>query len=323
LWALVPPQTIAQGEGAKNLSPTKDESAKLYAEKKYSEVVRLLSGKIEALNKWELIRLGNSYCGLKNHTLALKTFTVFLGRHPDDKDAKTFVAREQIHLGNDREALNLIKEVLEKDKHYAPAYKIGVEIYKNRNDRYELRQLYLDMIKNLGEKPEFVTKVCELSSLEGLFEMSVSYCQRGISLNPKEPSNYVYLGLTYKETKEPEKAMRYLKQAADSFPKSEIANLTMGRYFEEAKNYTDSYKYFGIAAKFNPQSLDAQLAVGRVAIEVQKFSESLQAFKMACNLNKSAVTALRSAANQLRLLKSTWLGKFELEIEKCGLGSKS
>jgi tetratricopeptide (TPR) repeat protein len=287
--------------------------------KDYEKVVLLLSPEVEKLDRKGLFLLAKAYSALKKPEAAIKAYTACLALNPKDFEAKTLIGGEQFAAGKEREALPTLKEALEMNNRFLPAYKLLIDVYEKRKNKYELRILYQDLVEKFGEKSEYITKLCELTTLDILFDLSLRYCQLGIQKDPKEPKNYIYLGLTLKDTGDRLKADSNLKKAADDFPKSDLAQLTYAQYLDEQKNYIGSFNYYKRASLAEPKSIVAFKGLGSSAVEIQKYGEALEAFQKACSLDKSSLPALRKATNSIRLMKVTeWLKKYEVAVERCG-----
>ena len=309
-----PTQNPAQSPAPSSTSSAED----LYRQRLYAKVIALLSPKVEKLSRREIILLGNSYSGLGNHSAALKTFTAVLGQNSKDHELKTLAGREYLRLGKDTDAMNLLRSALEDSDKYEPAFRLIAEIYTKKRNFYELRILYQDLVEKLGEKPEYVNKICELATKEGLNELAEKNCQRGIQLNSKEPSNYVFLGISLKQRGDPEKAAQYLKQAADSFPKSVVAQLNYAQHLEEQKVFVGAYQYYQRATEADSKNHAAWTGLGLTGVEIQKYTESFAAFKTACKIEPNSVALLRRATSSLRTYGvNQWLSKFENLIDSC------
>lgn len=295
------------------------EATSLYKKGHFQKVIDGLSPHIEKLSRQEILLLGNSYSGLKNHRAAFKTFNSLLGTLPKDPEIKTLMGREQFRMGKENEALNLLKEALSENDKYEPAYLLTAEIYQKRKNNYELRMVYQDMIEKIGEKPIYVLKVCESATLDGLYELSAKTCRRSMQLNSKEPLSYIFLGLTLKETGDPNQGQSFLKQAADSFPKSAKAQIVFGHFLEEKKNFVQAYNYFLRATQADPKSTEAWVGMGLNGTEIQKYQESLRAFEASCRVDATnTIQQFRRAASTLRTYGvSKWLEKYEAGIENC------
>ncbi|GIL17119.1 MAG: hypothetical protein BroJett040_08700 [Oligoflexia bacterium] len=292
---------------------------KLYAQKEYEKVIAELSARVEKLSRDGLLLLARSYSSIKNPIEAIKTGSIILSTNPDDFEVKTFLGQEQIHLGKDREALITLRESLELNKKYEPTYLSIAEIYERRKNKYELRLLYLDMIESLGEKPAYITKVCQLATLEGLYDLSTQYCRKGIQVDPNDYRNPLYLGLTFKETGKIEEATKLLKKTADLFPKSEEAQITWAQHLDGQKNYVASLGYYQRAVQASPNSINGLLGLAQSSFELKKYDEALQFWKKACQLNgKATNSSLRKATNVVRLSRQAeLLTKFEAAVDTC------
>jgi tetratricopeptide (TPR) repeat protein len=301
---------------SKGLDPSAAQAA--FQAKNYQVVVDGLMPQLADLDRNAILILGRSNSQLKNTVAAQKVFFTGITKFPQDLEIKTFLGLEQFKAGRAKEAIVTLKEVLEKNAKFYMAYQVLVHIYEKQKNYYELRLLYQDIIAKFGERYEFISKLCERSTLDGFYDLSKKYCELGTDIAPKEPLCLIYLGITQKYTGQKELAEKSLRRAADSFSKSEFAQVSAGEYFEGEKNYIEAYKYFHRGIQANPKSVKALLGVGESGVEIQKLQEALDAYIQLCKIDKSTVAQFRKSANILRLAKNqTWLAKFEAGIEKC------
>ena len=288
-----------------------------------STVIAELSPKIETLSRIDLLKLVKGYCEDKNPQAAIKAFTAALAKNALDVEAKTLIGAEQLKIANtkdkEKEALETLKGAIEINNKYLPAYRELIKFYEKKKNNYELRLIYQDLIERIGSQAEFITQLCKLTTLEGIYDLSGKYCQQGIELSPKEASNYVYRGLALKETGHPEESEKVLKKAAKEFTKSELAQLTYAQIQIDKKNFIEAYTYFKRAVRANLNSVPALLGLAQSALEIQKMEESLDAFQRACRRDRTVVPHVRRAKNALRTLKKAdWEKKFEQLSDSCG-----
>ncbi len=287
-------------------------------QKDYEKVISLLSPEVDKLNRDGLFVLAKAYSSLKKHEAAIKAYTACLALNPKDHEAKTLIGAEQLVSKKDKEALLTLREALEINPRFIPAYRLLIHHYEKKKDKYEQRLLYEDLISKVGETVEAVSKLCELSTLDRLYDLGKKHCQKAISMNPKIASNYVYLGLNYKETGESEKAEENLKKAALNFPQSNLAQLNYAQFLDEKKNFIVSYSFYKKAIAADPKSVPSLVGLGNSSLEIQKYQESLEAFERACALDKKVRPSFRRAASQLRSMKiEDWQKKFEARLENC------
>lgn len=309
------------------------ETAQLIKEKKWTQIISKLSSKIESLNRDDLFLLGRAQAENGQQLLAIKTYEVALAKNPKDVGAKRMIGLQYISLGKEKEAMTAFREALAVNPQYEPAYLEIAKLYDRRTYQikaheskditYEQRLLYQDLIlqKNVGRKPPYITKLCELTTLAGHYLKkggSLEYCPEGIAKTPQEPMNYIYLAMTYKETGEAAKANEYFKKAADSFSKSEVAQYSMATYQQEEKNFLLAFKYFKQGTEADPKSVRSLLGLAAAALEIQKPADAYSALEKACPLDRAAFIQSRKAAATLRTQKNQeWAAKFESLSDSC------
>lgn len=291
----------------------------LFEDKKYTEIINELSGSTDTLNADALIFLGNVYSLIENPGAAIKTYTLALSKKDKNYEAKTLIGKEYLNLKKEREALAALREALDYNPKYEPAYRELERLYIRKNNKYELRTLFIDMVKHLGEKPEYFTRLCEISYQSGLYESAIQQCRKGIILDKEQPKNYVYLALTFKETGKIPECVDLLRRAANNFTKSYEAQFTFASILEEQKNFIEAQKYYRRATMISPESLKAMTGYAAVTVELQKFDEGLELFAKACKINKSAIVALRKAIVSLKGFKAKiYISKYEDLADVCG-----
>lgn len=316
IWAILPVYSLA-AEKLKSVDP---QIQVLFEQKKYLEVIQNLSKITDVLDVKGLMLLGKSYSNSENPMAAIKTYTLALTKKEKNFEAKTMIAHEYLNMKKERDALAALREALEYNPKYEPAYLELEQLYIKKNNKYELRTLFIDMIQNVGEKAEYRTRLCEISYSSGLYEAATADCRRGIILNKEEPKNYVILALTFKETGNRPEAVSLLKRAADNFTKSFDSQLTYASLLEEEKNYIESQKYYRKAVDLQPTSLKALVGLASTTVELQKFSEAIETYAKACKVNRNTVVALRKSIVSLKGFKANeFITKYEDLAETCGL----
>jgi Tfp pilus assembly protein PilF len=288
------------------------------ASKEYDKVAELISPNLDVANKEAFLILTKAYIEQSNLPMAQKTLATGRSKFPEDPEFPTELGKVYLGLNKDREAKTILKEVIEAHPKYEPAYLAMADLYEKKKNRYELRLIYQDLVQHITPRPEYLTKLCDLSTQEGLYDLSFKYCVDGIKKNPREPLNYVNLANSYKETGNTSEANANYKKAADSFSKSELSQFAYAQFLEEQKKFVDSYKYFKRATEADPKSVRAWMGFGFSAIEIQKFQESLIAFERVCEGDRNGVKQARKAASVIKTLNQPqWMKKFEELIRKC------
>lgn len=286
--------------------------------KEYDKVAEMISPHMDVANKEAILILAKAYVGQNNLAMAQKTLATGRSKYAEDPEFPTELGRVYLGLGKDRESKALLKEVIDTNPKYEPAYLVMAEMYEKRKNRYELRLLYQDLVQHVSQKAEYLTRLCDLATQEGLYDLSFKYCNDGLRKNQKEPLNYINLAASYKETGNMIEANNNYKKAADSFSKSEIAQFAYAQFLDEQRKPVESYKYFKRASEADAKSLRAWLGFGFSAIDIQKFQESLVAFEKVCELDRNGIKQVRKAAGLIKTLNQPqWMKKYEDLIRHC------
>ena len=315
------------------------EAQKAAQAKNWPKVVEILGPHLDKLKRDQIFMLALAHSETGNHLTAIKTYEAALALNAKDVTAKRGIGIEYTKMEKDKEAMTAFREALAINKRYEPAYLEIAKIYERRTYKnkgreskdttYELRLLFQDLIDpQVGghRKPVYISKLCELSTLGGHYLKkggSLEYCEEGIRVDPKEPKNYVYLAMTYKETGNAEKALENFKKAADSFARSEFAQLSLASYYQEQKNFVQSYKYFKRAHQANETSLPALQGLAVSCLEIQKPDEAYAALQAACKIDKKITPIVRKATAMMHQQKNTaWTNKFDTLADTCGLNEQ-
>jgi Tfp pilus assembly protein PilF len=292
--------------------------------KEYQAAVDIISPNLEAAPREAFLVLASAYTEMTNHTMALKTLNAGSAKFKGDREIMTEIGRTNLALNQEREAKAILKDVIELFPKYEPAYLVMGEIYEKKKNRYELRMLYQDLVEKVGEKGPYLTKLCDLATRDGHYELSFRFCEKALAKNPKEPLNYVNIATAAKETGNSERAQQFYKKAADTFGKSELALVSYAKYLDESKNQVESFTYWKRATVAEPASAPAWTGLAFSALEIQKFAEVMAAFEKLCEVDKDAERQLRRAAAQLKSMKQeTWLEKLKEMIGKCDEKNRS
>lgn len=292
---------------------------KLFKDKKYTEAIESLTKKTDKLDAKGFRLLGQCYSGLKNVALAMKNYNLAISQNPKDYESKTLLAIEFLKEGKDLEARTAIKEALEINPAYEPAYLATETLYVRRKNNYELRVLYMDMLEKIGPKPEYFARLCELHTQSGIYDLAKQYCRKGIELaKEKEPRNYVYLAIALKDSGEIEEAKILFKKSAEIFPKSEDAQIYYAQFLDEQKNFFESLKYYKAATIASPELVKAWIGMAMSSYEIQKYQDALDHLRHACTLSPSAGPNVRRIMGLLMVQKlDSWYAKFDKLNEEC------
>lgn len=291
----------------------------LMKQEKYEEVISLLKPQADSLDSPSLLILAKAYN--KTHEY-LNEFRVLSNLVTvDEKNYAAHTAIGFYHIRNKdlKKAGESFRQALAIKKDYRPAFDGLIEVYTQRNNTYELRQIYTDMLSVFGQKSEIISQLCKLHSKENLFDTAIEFCNKGIQLQPSNPSNHVYLALVLHAKGDKKQATKILKRAAGKFKNSDLAQLSYAEILFKDSNFAVAEKYYSSAMKANPKSAEATRGAAANFIELKKYEEALATFKIACSLDPhNTIKDIRKANNTIRRANlNQWDSKFTAAAENC------
>lgn len=327
--AAVAPIKPAAPAAAKPIAPSaakptskgdfRTEASKFVLEKKYTKATALLWENIEHLTEADLILLTKAHYLNKDYFESTKAANLALAKNENNFEALTYLGLCQLQKKKDREAKEFFRRASEVNPLYMPAINGLVEIYEKSSNYYELRLIYQDLIKRVGEKTEYLTKLCDIDTRDAIAEGAQQNCRKAIQADPSVPENYSNLGLVYRNINDMEKAKEQLRVAADKFPKSNTNQFNYAHFLEEQKNYVDAFKYYGRCIKINDFIENCWVGYTSTSYQIQKFGETLVGLKKSCVFNKKHSFLGRKAASFARSVKQTeWARKLDALAEVCG-----
>ncbi len=292
-----------------------------YKKQDYEKTTLLLWKQIDKLDRPAIILLAKAHEQKKEPNEMIRALNILIGKDEKDFESYSLLGNAYALQKKSKEALDNYKKAIEINQKYEPAYWGIAALYENRNppNLYELAILFQDMIDNIGQKPEFYQKLCEVNAQDdNTFEAAIDTCKQAIAKDPKTANAYVHLGNNLKIAGKTDEANATLKKAANDFPKSEFAQYTYGKVLEDLKNTVDAMKYYKTGTEADPLSARSWLGLAATSFEIKKFEISLIAYKNACKYNRKFAVNFRKAATALRNSKTTdWAGKFESGAEAC------
>lgn len=324
LMATVSFQNMAFGKNV-DLSPNKDyatavKQADLASQKgDYSKTIDLLWKHIDSLDRKALILLALAHEKRNEANNMMKVATVLVSKNSKDHEAHYLLGSAYLLNKKSTEALEALKTSLEINPKYQPAYEKLAQMYEQKQNSYELRILYQDMIDKIGKMPQFLNKLCEINTIRDYQEdQALFYCKQAIAKDPKTAENRVYLGIIQKNSGNEEEAKKTLRLAADSYSKSEFAQYTYSNLMDDQKNYIEGAKYYQKCTEADRSSARCWVGYARMTFEIHKYEPALEAFKKACSLDRKNAVAFRKASNALKNMKdSEWVKQYEAASESC------
>jgi Tfp pilus assembly protein PilF len=314
--------TLLKTELAK--SPTKisikAKLAQLYFQKyQYSEVVQLLKSDSELLPRSSLIILAKSYGEIQDRPNQGRILEHLITLNQNDYESMTLLGEYFITIKQDEDAIKNLRQAL----NLKPGYKIALEdlllIYQSKNNNFEMRIIYQDLIKHYGNRPEYISKLCRIHTLDGFYDTAKKYCKGGINIDPKNPENYLFLAYIEQSLGNINQSRQIVKTAIQRFPESNIVLASYATILIRQKDFAGAEKYFLQAAKINSESFDSQIGLAISSFESKDYDIALNAYKNACKIEPHKTTReLKRAANFIRYKSmEKWEDAFTEAFDQC------
>lgn len=283
--------------------------------------IKELNSKIDQLKLPDLYKLARSYEYTGAFDSALKIYRSILSQNEKNYESRVRAAYCLFKLKKEKESINLYKEAIDLNKSREDAYLGLIQIYEMKKNRYELRILYQDLIQNVGEKPIYIRKVCELSQQEGLHEMAKSFCELGIKKDSESPKSYIHYALMLKETGQTESAQKILLEAIKKFKSFDEPKIVLAQIHEESKSYIEALKWYKLAYQIDIKNISTLRGLSSNYFELQNFELALNFFIKACEIDKIQISNFKKATNILKKSKITaqfeWSKKYETALSLC------
>ncbi|KHD88003.1 MAG: O-linked GlcNAc transferase [Bdellovibrio sp. ArHS] len=307
-------------KGPKNGALIVQLAEELYKKEEYEKTTLLLWKHVDKIDRKGLVLLAKAHEKRKEPSEMLRALNVLIGKDEKDFEAYSLMGNAYVMNRKTKDAMESYKKAVELNPQYEPAYDGLIEIYGKREppNLYELRILYQDMVQNIGARPQYLRKLCEINTMDGTYEPAVQACNEAIRKDPKTADGYVYLGVSQKALGEDQAALNTLKKASKDFPSSELAQYQYGKLLEDQKNYVEAMNLYKAGTEADPKAARSWLGLATSSFEIRKFELALIAFKNACKFDKKNAVAFRKATTILRNQKNAqWIGKYEDASETC------
>lgn len=316
----VPPTQESQAHPLKKQASTHLKN--LFQAQKYQEIISETEMTSDQLNTEDLLILVQAFKELKRYDEVIRILTVAEQTKRLNYILQTELGQAMIEKQMYTEAVVHLRTVVKKHSKYKPAWKALIRIYEETKNNYELKVVYLDLIKAFGDIPFAITALCQLYSQDGFIEQAVTYCTQAIQKDANVAESHLSLGNSLIDSGERTQGQMIVQKAADRFIASEGTQFRAGELSHEIKNHAGAIRYFSNCVKSDKKSHRCYLGLGKSYYEMAKYKESLDNFVFACKLKPNDLQDFRTASKSLRNQgNSAWSAKFEQGMGTCQLNT--
>jgi tetratricopeptide (TPR) repeat protein len=280
----------------------------------------------EKLQRGDLIFLCKLLVKKKAWKEILKASELALAKNPQDAEFLTFQGKSYMEIGKDKKnqekAQESLRSAIEANPKFEPPYWIldeyyaGLDLVAKANKKpmrfFQTRRLlFEDLIEKVGEKPEFLARLCEINTRDGLNEAALKQCKRALQLDKKDIKTQIYLAQVYKQSGQKAEALTLLESSLKENPRSTDILLALGNQFEEDKNAARAYSSFKECLGYSPENEDCLRGLGATACSLRKFQEGYNTFQKLCKKDRKWSLDVRKAANAAKEIGDLdWQQKF-------------
>lgn len=320
---------FAFSTSAFSLSKEEAQAEKLHQQKQYRKAVDLLSRNAEKLSEKGYLILAASYSELKEYDNELRILGLL--EKKDEKNYQWKMLIAQSHLKKSRaakdkdvkkleetEAVKIFRDTIKANSKFRPAYDQLLEIFLEKKEHHEARELLMAGISQFGERAQWMNQLCELQANDGFLAQAQETCEKAIRRSPQYPNNYVFLSQSYLDQNDSEKAQKVARLSGMKFPNSEFAQWGAGKVYLIMKNYEAATKYFKDAIKADSKSMRGHLGAGEALFESGNRVDALNHFRTACKLGARVSEKLHVMSAETRMKgDSSLASKYRSAAETC------
>lgn len=289
------------------------EANRLIKEKKPDQAINYLWTNIEYLSRKSLLLLSELHRVKGDFQKESRVASLLISKNEKDFEALYYLGDAQLNIGKVNEGIETLNKAIELNPKYEPSYLSLIQHYEKKKNKYELRVIYEDLVKNIGPRAIYLSKLCQINKDDNLAEAGRTYCEKAIIADKNNPLNQVNLGLILIILGEDEKAGKLLKNTAIKFTTSEDAQVEYADFLFKKKNFTEAFGYYNKALKLNSKNLKALTGSAESGIQLLKNDIAYDNLKKACFISNASSVSARRIVIELRKLgaDNSTVNKFE------------
>jgi tetratricopeptide (TPR) repeat protein len=249
---------------------------------------------------------------------------ILVSKFAKDENLRLALALSQSAAKEDVAAIQTLKELIKLNSKFEPAYIQLANIIQRRQPRniFEVRSTYEDLIRAVGPKPEYLVRLCDLTTREGQHSLAFRYCQQAIKQKPSEVSSFINLIKVQFQTGREVAAHENLLRTKKRFPDSLELWRYAGSVYANDKNYLMAYQAYQKAHELDAADVETRLGLAKAALQLNLYEEAHRHFTRACQSDRSIRVEIRRAVTVLRTARvGDWTEKFEQLAQQCGQAS--
>ena len=283
----------------------------------FLRVEKILEPQQIQLKRGGQLFLAEAYENRGKYLDQIRIYKYLLGQRSGDFYVYFLMAKAYLKIQKLEEALSALKASVEANRKYLPAWKLWLQIVKDGQKKYEARLVLDDMIQIFGPQKKFISELCFLYYSDGFVQQALKMCKMGIQKNRRDPTNYVYLGLSLKNSGDTKGARKLLKRAGKRFPASELAQWAAAQMDVDTDNLLGAEAHLARALQSDPHSQRSHLLLAETQFQLGKYAQALSHFKKHCRLTGKVSPEFKLATGKLLKSHISFYRKYNNIIASC------
>ena len=265
--------------------------------------------------------LAYAYKMQKNDASEIKAWQAIIKKQQPPSFRPHF-ALAQVYKKNKQniEAEEQYKKALQMAPKHLPSFNALFDLYFQQDDYDTAKQLVLKQIELLGERKNFLHKLCAVHIENNFIQEGVKACTKAVEAESSYPESPIYLARALRALGQELKAEKMMNQTARKFTNSEFVQWSVGEYFFQKQQYTVAARYLKKAVQIKAQSARSLLALAMALFHDKKYTQALPMYLRSCknDSTRASLMELRTAIAYLRQNNQPAMAqKFSKQEHRC------
>ncbi|WP_424167970.1 tetratricopeptide repeat protein [Terracidiphilus sp.] len=234
------------------------------------------------------ILLAMSHYGAQEYAPAVPLFKKAAARDPRNLTLLMTLAHTCLWSKQYQCVLDTYKEILALNAESAEADMLAGEASDELHDHGDAIEQFRAAVKANPNEPEVHFGLGYLLWTQKHLDEAATEFQAELANDPKHTQSMMYLGDTYMQLNQPEKALPFLEQAERADPSQWRVHLDLGSVAADAGQNAEALRQLLLADKQQPNEVNVHMRLGRLYKAMGKTAEAKAEFDKASMLTNAA-----------------------------------
>jgi tetratricopeptide (TPR) repeat protein len=234
------------------------------------------------------ILLGMSHYGLAQYKEAVPFLHEAAQRDTQNLPLRLALAHSCLWSKQYQCVMDVYKEILTLDSESAEAYMIAGEALDEMKDNGGSTKMFRAAAAANPKEPNVHFGLGYLLWTQKIYPEAAKEFEAELANDPNHVQAMMYLGDTWIQLNQPEKARPLLERTVKLDPSQSLAHLDLGIIYSDAGQNEDALRELTLAEKLKPEEVNVHWRLGRLYRTMGKKEEAKAEFDKASTLNKAA-----------------------------------